>query len=163
MCPCQECGLLTPEELCTVAPAGRGAAEVQRGAVARQVLGSVAQQMDTLGLKPRGSLVWMVHCGKTRVSDQQLAAWSKIGGAIAPEKVRLRLPGAPCQHLHGFAPSQLASSSTAGTTSRTRPFVGEGTLPDSLLRSLSLMPVCVAVPPHLTEIEGGYGRSCWRA
>lgn len=101
MCPCQECGLLTAEELCAVAPAGRGAAEVQRGAVARQVLSIVAQQMETLGLKPRGSLVWLVHCGKTRVSDQQLAAWSKIGGAIAPEKVRLRRghPASTCTDL----------------------------------------------------------------
>lgn len=54
------------------------------------MLGSVAEQMDTLGLDPRPSLVWMIHCSKTKVSNEQLQAWSKIGGAIAPEKVPCR-------------------------------------------------------------------------
>ena len=120
VCTCQGCGCLTPEEQTAAAPAGGGVTEVGRGAAGGQVLGSVAQHMETLGLKPRGSLVWMVHCSKTRVSDQQLAAWSKVGGAIAPEKVPLRLPRqAPCLsvcvyvcgcmyvHLYLRAPTQL--------------------------------------------------------
>ena len=53
-----------------------------------QLLGDLADQMQSLGLPYRTSLVWMIHCSKTSVSDAQLAAFSKIGAAIAPEKVR---------------------------------------------------------------------------
>lgn len=46
--------------------------------------------MASLGMTgARSALVWMIHCSKTRVTDAQLAEFSRIGAAIAPEKVTL--------------------------------------------------------------------------
>ena len=46
--------------------------------------------MQSLGLEQyRASLVWMLHCAQTRVTQAQLREFSQFGGAVAPEKVRV--------------------------------------------------------------------------
>ena len=55
-----------------------------------KVLREVADQMQSLGLEQyRASLVWMLHCAQTRVTQAQLREFSQFGGAVAPEKVRV--------------------------------------------------------------------------
>jgi len=93
-----------------------------------KVLGSVAEQMDTLGLDPRPSLVWMIHCSKTKVSNEQLQAWSKIGGAIAPEKELLesltfaeecgKLISPPCWKTGRFCTGKLSAPLTSSKTAK---------------------------------------------
>lgn len=52
--------------------------------------------MQSLGLEQyRASLVWMLHCAQTRVTEAQLREFSQFGGAIAPEKVRIVQAGLP--------------------------------------------------------------------
>ena len=52
------------------------------------MLREVADQMQSLGLEQyRASLVWMLHCAQTRVTEAQLREFSQFGGAVAPEKV----------------------------------------------------------------------------
>jgi hypothetical protein len=54
------------------------------------VLREVADQMQSLGLEQyRASLVWMLHCAQTRITEAQLREFSRFGGAVAPEKVRV--------------------------------------------------------------------------
>lgn len=48
--------------------------------------------MQSLGLAQyRSTLVWMIHCSHTRVTEALLREFAQYGGAIAPEKVRRSL------------------------------------------------------------------------
>ena len=55
------------------------------------MLQELADQMQSLGLEQyRTTLVWMLHCSQTRITEAQLRDFARYGGAVAPEKVSTR-------------------------------------------------------------------------